>query len=335
MAAALVVSQATPAAAQTGRDYFARLAEAIQREYEAALAARLPPLVPPEPIVVSWKATRIGSVDLGEPVVGMLGTDLDGDKKGELYVVTTRHVVALAITDRKLRELARVAFHGPAASLQPRDPVGTLVVDGLELVAAASPWAKEMRLFWKNATYHGPKEPRTLVGRTGDAPFLVCPGERIALAPGRNHFGDTASPLYSVRCVDGLRDAEGYPIRVRATQTAGSLDVGVSKCGRTGTSCEAPVVHSFKDYGAALEVADVDRDGTPEVIVTGAGAPGDPDAIKVIELGGDTKKGVFRHRFHGGIVAVSTIDSDGDGRVEVVAAVRLAGATRFDVWRFN
>jgi hypothetical protein len=69
--------------------------------------------------------------------------------------------------------------------------------------------------------------------------------------------------------------------------------------------------------------------------VSGAGAPGDPDAVKVIALGTDDKKGLFRYRFNGGVAGIAVIDSDGDGAMEVIAAVRLVGATRVDLWRFN
>ena len=113
------------------------------------------------------------------------------------------------------------------------------------------------------------------------------------------------------------------------------LEVVVETCAANGTLCTSHAVHKYKDYGAAFELADVDRDGTPELIVTGAGARGDADAVKVIALGGDAKKGLFRHAFTGGVVGVAALDGDGDGAQEVVAAVRLAGATRVDLWRVN
>ncbi len=71
------------------------------------------------------------------------------------------------------------------------------------------------------------------------------------------------------------------------------------------------------------------------MIVTGSGAPGDPDAIKVITLGGDEKKGLFRKTFNGGVAGIAVGDGDGDGVPEVLAAVRLAGATRVDLWRLD
>jgi len=102
-----------------------------------------------------------------------------------------------------------------------------------------------------------------------------------------------------------------------------------------GATCQPIATHAYKDYGVALELADVDRDGRPEVIVTGAGAPGDPDAVKVMTLGGDEKKGLFRKTFTGGVAGVAVVDGDGNGAPEVFAVVRLVGATRVDVWRLD
>ncbi len=163
----------------------------------------------------------------------------------------------------------------------------------------------------------------------------MCPGERLALSPGRNHFGDPAQPIYAVRCRADLVDRDGAPLRVRATLVGAQLDVVVESCPAPGAPCTPRASHSYSDYGAAFELADVDRDGTPELIVTGAGARGDADAVKVIALGGDARKGLFRHPFTGGVVGVAALDGDGDAAQEVVAAVRLAGATRVDLWRLN
>jgi len=327
-------------------DYFARLAAAVRRGYDDALAARAPKLVPPVPIAVRWKATRVGSLELGAPLVAMTAADLDEDGKSELYLVTTRDVLAVGVAAGRVHELGRVAFAGELAVPASRDPVGTAIVEGAELVVAASPWAHELRVSWQ---VHG--GGRALVGQLGavvasaGAPVvpgsavpvgvLVCPGERLPLVPGRNHFGDVAQPVYGVRCRADLVDAEGAPLRVRATLLGTRIEVLVDRCSAGGTACVRHATHEYKDYGFAFELADLDRDGTPELVVTGAGARGDADAVKVIELGGDARTGLFRQPFTGGVVGVTALDSDGDGAQEIVAAVRLAGATRVDLWRLN
>lgn len=317
---------AAPGRAAPRDDYFARLAAAVQAGLDDAAAARAPRLVPPVPIKLTWKAVRLGSLDLGAPLLAIAAGDLDADGRGELYAVTSREVIAIGLADRKVKELGRVAFASERAMPAPRDPVATAVVDGAELVVAASPWASELRVGWVN---------QQLVAQPGGAGFLVCPGERVQLVPGRNHFGDLAAPLYAVRCRTDLVDRAGHPLRVRGTVTGTSLEIGVDRCAPGGGACQPIAKHAYKNYGVTFELADVDRDGTPEVIVTGAGAPGDPDAVKVITLGGDEKKGLFRRQFNGGVAGISVLDGDGDGAPEVMAAVRLVGATRIDLWRLD
>ncbi|CAN5907946.1 hypothetical protein BH11MYX3_BH11MYX3_37550 [soil metagenome] len=317
---------ASPAEAAGSNDYFARLAAAARRSVEEVIVARAPRLVPPTAVKLTWKAVRIGSLDLGAPLVALTSADLDRDGKAELYAVTTREVIAFGLANRKVTELGRVAFAGDPAAVASRDPVGTAIVDKGELVASTSSWDGELRIRWQAGKLAGQIGP----GAQGS---LVCPGERLVRATGRNHFGDPAQPIYGVRCAD-LVDPIGAPLRIRAVLTGTKLEVTVERCGASG-GCLPVAKHDLKELGSAFELADVDRDGKPEVIVTGAGAPGDPDAIKVITLGGDEKKGLFRRTFNGGVAGVAVGDGDGDGVPEVLAAVRLAGATRVDLWRLD
>jgi len=323
--ATVATANAGPGDAGARDDYFERLATAVRTGLEDAVVARAPKLVPPVPIRVAWKATRVGSLDLGAPLVAMTAADLDHDGKGELYAVTSREVIAYAVEARKVSVLARVAFSGAPAVPAPRDVVGTAVVEGTELVAGVSAWATELRVSWQG---------KALVAQAGSPGFLVCANERALLVPGRNHFGDALAPLHGVRCRNDLVDAEGHPLRVRAALTGTKIEIAIERCTAAGT-CEPARKHEYKDYGVAFALADIDRNGTLEVIVSGAGAPGDPDAVKVIAIGGDDKKGLFRYRFNGGVAGIAVIDSDGDGAMEVIAAVRLVGATRVDLWRFN
>lgn len=319
---------AAPARANdTADDYFTRLQAAVQQSLDQVLAARPPVLVPPVPVKLAWKAVRLGSLDLNAPLVAFGAADLDRDGKAELYAVTTRDVVAISVAGKKVSELGRVAFAGSPAVPASRDPVGTIAFDARGLVASSSAWDQELRVEWQGGKLAG----HSAVG-TGAA---VCPGERLLRVPGRNHFGDVAQPIYAVRCAD-LVDPMGAPIRVRAALVGSKLEVNVERCGHgTNGKCLPVARYDLKDYGSAFEVADVDRDGKPEIIVSGAGAPGDPDAVKVITLGGDEKKGLYRKTFNGGVAGIAVGDGDGDGVPEVIAAVRLAGATRVDLWRLD
>jgi hypothetical protein len=77
------------------------------------------------------------------------------------------------------------------------------------------------------------------------------------------------------------------------------------------------------------------RDGGAEVLASGARAPGDPDTVTVHSLpadGGKPGKPLFKKSFTGGIGGLTADDVDGDGDLEVFAAVRLPGSERVDLW---
>jgi hypothetical protein len=278
--------------------------------------AAIPKLTPPTPVAVSWKALRIGSLDAGAPLVAFTAADLDGDGKSELYAVTSREVVAISMKG-KPTELGRVPFTGERALPAPRDVIGTAVAVGTELVATSSAYAKELRVTLVKG------KP---VATTGDAGFLVCAGERMQLVPGRNYF---AGDLGGVRCRSGLVDRSGAPLELRAQlATSGKLVVDVKKCAPAG-GCQQAGTFEVAHSGTAFELADTNRDGMPEIIVSGYVAPGDPDGVKVIAVGGDERKPVFKKNFNGGVVGIAAVEST------IIVAVRLAGATRVDLWRLN
>lgn len=309
--------------------YLPRVAAAVQQRIDAIVEARAPKLVPPVPIKVAWRPVKLGSLDLGAPLVALTAADLDGDGKPELYAVTGEGVVRIGVRGHRASELGRVAFAGPRAVPAPRDVVGTAFAGGGELVAATSGWVNELRVAWQG---------KQLVAQPGGPGFLVCAQERVPLVAGRNYFGTPPSDLfYGVRCRDDLVDPSGYPLRIRAQLARnGKLTVAIQKCSARVCPAErAPDrVIEFAGVGAAFDVADVDRDGEPEVIVSGDAAPGDPDFVKVMSVAAPGKP-LFKRSFQSGVAAIATIDSDADGAIEVIAAVRLAGATRVDLWRLD
>jgi hypothetical protein len=310
-------------------DYYGTLADYLRRRIDAIVAAHAPKLVPPTPVKPNWKTVKVGTIDLGAPLVALAAGELDGDPKaGELYAVTQREVIAIGFKQGKLVELGRVAFSGERAVPETRDVVGTATLEGTEVVAATSRWAKELRVSWQG---QGPK--KTLVGKTGDAGFLVCPGVRQQLQPGRNHF---ANNTYELRCRADLVDAVGHPLQIRAElQMTGKLAVTVEKC-PFGKGCERTGSFEYTNVGVAYAIADVDRDGAPEIIVSEASAPYATDAVKVITLGGDDRKGLYRRPFQGGVAGLVTVDGDDpDDIAEVIAAVRFPGSTRVDIWRLD
>jgi hypothetical protein len=340
LAAVLGVASAAPARAGGPDSYLAHLASSVAERLDALAAARAPklvPPVPPVPVPVRWKPVKLGSFDLGAPLAALAAADLDGDGKFELYAVTARDVVGIAIRANKAIELGRVAFSGPRAAAEPRDVVGTALGVGRELVAASSGWTNELRVAWQG---------KQLVGQPGGPGFLVCPQERASLVTGRNYFGPAASGpaasgpaasgFYGVRCRDDLVDPDGHPLRIRAQLAlTGKLGVTIEKCAAGGQPCRQDAAFELDGVGAAFEIADVNRDGTPEVVVSDAAAPGDPDFVKVVSAAAPQGRPLFKKPFQAGVAGIAAVDSDGDGVDEVIAAVRLAGATRVDLWRLH
>jgi hypothetical protein len=305
--------------------YLGRLAASVRARLDDAAAAHRARLVPPVPVTVKWKPQKLGSLDLGAPIAAVAAADLDGDRKAELYVVTAREVIVASIAG-KVHELGRVAFTGDPAVPASRDVVGIAVVEGAVLVAAVSGWAKDLRVQW---------DGKALTAKPGPGGFRVC-SERLQLASGRNHFRDGSAALFGARCRDDLVDAAGAPLHVRGELSAtGALDVTVERCAADGNACLPAGAYRYKDIGVAFEIADVERDGTPDVVASSATAPGDADAIRVIPLGAPAGKPTFKKSFNGGVAGVVVADGDGDGVAEVIAVVRLAGATRVDVWRLD
>src|SRR5690606_27488310 len=119
-------------------------------------------------------------------------------------------------------------------------------------------------------------------------------------------------------------ESDGRPIRVRAQLSlAGKLDVHVERCVATNLGCQPGGKYEYTGVGIAFDVADVDRDGRPEVIYAGAGAPGDPDVLKVVSFGDDDKRQArLVKTFPAGVAGIALADVDGNGVAEVLAAVR-------------
>jgi hypothetical protein len=327
LAAMVVGWLAAVPAARADDGYLARLAAAVRSRLDAAAAAHVARPVPPAPVAIRWRPQKLGSLDLGAPVVAVAAADLDGDGKAELYLVTSREVTAVSIAGR-VHKLGHVAFTGEPALPGSRDVVGTAVVErgeghgvaGSAVIAAVSAWTRDLRVEWNG---------RTLSARHGPGGFLVC-GDRMALVSGRNHFYRDGAAIYGARCRRDLTDAAGAPLHIRA-----DLSIAVERCAADGNDCRPAGTYEYKDVGVAFEIADVDRDGTPDVIASSASAPGDADAVRVIPLGGQAGKPAFKKSFNGGVAGIIVADGDGDGVPEVVAVVRLAGATRVDLWRLD
>jgi len=323
---------ATPAHAD---GFLHHLVDELGQRLDSIEAARGPTLVPPVPVAVAWRPQKLApSLDLDAPLLALAAGDLDGDGRAELYAVTAREVIALSVTGARVRELGRVALAGELAAHRPRDPVGAAVVaersdvHSKYLIASSSQFARPFAVSWRG---------KALVADPTGAPGIALCADALAqLAPGRDYFGDGATASYGTRCRDDLVTSDGHPLHLRATlSTAGKLEVAAQRCEAGGTSCAHAADFTYTHVGIGFELVDLDRDGTPEVVYAGAGAPGEPDELRVVSFGADEHKTKLRKSFGaGGVAAIAAGDLERKGPV-IVAAVRLSGSTRVDLWRMN
>jgi hypothetical protein len=286
-------------------------------------------------------------LDLGAPVLALAAADTDGDGVDELYALTPDEVVALERPGPKktLAVRQRVALPGDAPVPRPREPVGTLVAldadgDGrAELHARTSAHAAGLRLVASGpggalAPGGAPPAAWTLcAGARGDGGVTLALAELargVAFFAGASFTVDPAdgvgapaapSSLVAAACGDapGPRDAPWFAL----VDAEGAITLlGGAPTGKTTGA------------GAALALADVDGDQRPELVTTAYRAPGDGDVLVVWRVGdGGALTELGRgESLAGGIAAVTAGDLDGDGVAEPVAAARLPGSTRTDLW---
>lgn len=348
--AAALAAAALLVAGPAGADELSRaMLERAAQLLEEASQARIPPLRPPTPVTVTWKAKKLGAADLGAPLIALAAGDLDGDGRAEVIAVTERDVVVLAPQGRRaLAEIARAALPDVAASRRPRDAVATAIVvqeaRGAVLVVRASTVGAGARYVLDDGALRGADDTDV---------YRLCEDRRGGLAAGRDYFERTEADglpdawparFYAAACRDDLVDTIGRAVRVDAVLGAGgALAVTATvRCPKTGdgsADCVAERGFALTKVGLAFAIADADRDGRPELITSAASAPGDADKVTVRSLPATgtklAKKAVFEKTFTGGVGGLVADDVDGDGDIEVIAAVRLPGADRVDLWLLN
>ncbi|MEZ4368600.1 MAG: hypothetical protein R2939_20315 [Kofleriaceae bacterium] len=181
--------------------------ERVRAELEAAsLAQRVPPRVPPVPVKARLEGAAAARRSSSRAPLATLtaASDLDGDGRAEVYLVSEASVVALRLDGAALVEQARLALPDERAPTRPRDDV-----------AMARSWRRpaqrRRRLVRAGSRARGAlRLARQRAGRAGPADRVARLRRARARAGRHNHFDTLAAPICEVACQPGSSIPTGH-----------------------------------------------------------------------------------------------------------------------------
>jgi len=286
----------------------------VETPLDAELRAYLPAVTTPPG---RWQArgVPVGDVDVIALDVG----DVDGDGRAEVVGATATEAIVWAWDGARLTERRRLPLGGRPAAVMPRAPVATVVVERGALTARSSLFA--------------------------DGVYVVARGKTVA-ARGWSFPGVAAScelpPGVDVFAAAGCAPAAGLPerfwtvagLRGGARPARAAIDPAGTLWVSLGAAALAPAVPlTVRGVGAQVALVALDRG---EFVATSEPVqPGEPDAIVVRALAAGLPVAYRADRLPGNVRALAAGDVDGDGRAELVAAVRDRAARRTELWMVN
>ncbi len=251
--------------------------------------------------------------------VALAAGDLDGDRRSELVLMVEEVVLVLSPEGKALAKYDLAS--APPSSAMPREPFGALaIVQGPPRVIAWSGRRAKAEVL----AFAG-----SMLKPVGTQETIPLDGLNARLEPGLNRF----LPELSWGTQRGR-----MPMGVQAASTRGPIALLVWPDGTATLTRQLPPAGRMLDVGCGSALADVDKDGTPELLVSSARTTGDTDELRLLTLAvaeglTGTSQSVrsatpsWQATLKGRAIVMTGADLDGDGAEEFVFGTWLSDGT--------